>query len=101
MIDLGCKVQSPQRDAEQKPQPGHDAVTVADAHARLGQVQLEQADVLERGRLRGPLQKRSKSLAAADVTPLRPAQSLRAFMSPAFATPSRGQALDHALAQRR
>ena len=49
MIDLGRKVQSAQRHAEQEPQPGHDAVTVADARTRLGQVQLEAADVLKCG----------------------------------------------------
>jgi hypothetical protein len=38
-----------------EPQPGHDAVAGADAHARLGQVQLKQADVLDRRRVRGPL----------------------------------------------
>ena len=53
VIDLGGKIQSPQRHAEQEPQPGHDAVAVADAHARLGQVQLEPADVLELWPCRG------------------------------------------------
>src|SRR6202171_1442745 len=32
VIDLGGKIQSPQRHAEQEPQPGHDAVAIADAH---------------------------------------------------------------------
>src|SRR5215471_7401296 len=31
VIDLGGKVQSPQCHAEQEPQPGHDAVAIADA----------------------------------------------------------------------
>src|ERR1700680_5209736 len=31
VIDLGGKIQSPQRHAEQEPQPGHDAVAIADA----------------------------------------------------------------------
>src|SRR6478735_2572041 len=35
VIDLGGKVQSPQRHAKQDPQPGHDAVAIADARARL------------------------------------------------------------------
>src|SRR5438445_302874 len=35
VIDLGGKIQSPQRHAEQEPQPGHDAVAVADARAGL------------------------------------------------------------------
>ena len=41
VIDLGGKIQSPQCHAKQKPHPGHDAVAIADAHAGLGQVQLE------------------------------------------------------------
>ena len=47
VIDLGGKIEPPQRHAEQEPQPGHDAVAVTDARARLGQVQLEPADVVE------------------------------------------------------
>jgi len=53
VIDLGCEIQSPQCHAEQEPQPGHDAVAVADAHARLGKVQLEKADVLGCGGVSG------------------------------------------------
>jgi hypothetical protein len=34
----------PQGDAEQEPQPSHDAV--ADAHAGLGQVQLKPPDIV-------------------------------------------------------
>ncbi len=89
VIDLGGKIQSPQRHAEQEPQPGHDAVAVADAQAGLGQVQLEPADVLGCGRVRGPLQKRSEPLAAADVASLRARTEL-----------ARVHVLDHALAQR-
>src|SRR5713226_6104506 len=89
VIDLGGKIQSPQRHAEQEPQPGHDAVAVADAHAGLGQLQLEQADVLSCGRVRGPLQKRGEPLAPADVAPLRTRTELASV-----------HVLDHALAQR-
>src|SRR4249919_1453868 len=71
VIDLGGEIQSPQRHAEQEPHPGHDAVAIADAHARLGQVQLEQADVFKGGRVRGPLQKSSEPLAAVDMASLR------------------------------
>src|SRR6476619_6548278 len=46
VIDLGRKIQSPQRHAKQEPQPGHDAVAVADAHTRLRKVELELANVL-------------------------------------------------------
>src|SRR5262249_34447822 len=89
VIDLGRKIQPPQRDAKQEPHPGHDPVAVADAHAGLSQVQLELTDVLARGRIRRPLQKRSEPLAAGDVAPLR----VRAQLA-------RVHVLDHALAQR-
>src|ERR1700757_2021196 len=71
VVDLLGKVQSPQRDAKQEPQPGHDAVAGANAHARLGQVQLEPADILQGGCIRRPLQKRGKPLAGANVASLR------------------------------
>ena len=51
VIDLGGKIQAPQCHAEQEPQPGHDAVAIADAHAGLGQVQLEPADILRPRRI--------------------------------------------------
>ena len=57
VIDLGGKIQSPQRHTEQEPEPGHDAVAIADARPRLSQVQLV-------GRA---LQIRGEPLAAADV----------------------------------
>src|SRR6202047_2458478 len=89
VIDLGGKIQSPQRHAEQEPQPGHDAVAIADAHANLGQVQLEAADVLECGRVGGQRDKRRDPLAAADMASLRARTEL-----------ARIHVLDHALAQR-
>ena len=89
VIDLGGKIQSPQRHAQQEPQPGHDAVTGADAHAGLGQVQLEAADVLDCGRVRRPLEKRGEPPAAANVASLRARTEL-----------ARVHVLDHALAQR-
>jgi len=55
MIDLGGKIQPPQRHAEQEPRSGHDAVAIANTHARLGQVQLEQPNVLGCSRVGGPL----------------------------------------------
>src|SRR5450830_574110 len=88
VIDLGCKIQSPQRHAEQEPQPGHDAVAVADAHTRLSQVQLEPADILGHSRIERPLEKRSKPPATADVALLRSRTEL-----------ARVHVLDHALAQ--
>ena len=82
VIDLGGKIQSPQRHAEQEPQPGHDAVAVADAHARLGQVQLEPADVLRCGRVGGPLAETQRTACSCGCGPSAcRAQSLRAFMS--------------------
>ena len=85
--NLGGKIQSPQRHAEQEPQPGHDAVAVADARARLGKMQLEPADVLCRGRVGGPLEKRGEPLAAVNVAPLRTRTKLASV-----------HVLDHALA---
>src|SRR5579872_3567030 len=64
MIDLACKVQPPQRHAEQKTQPGHDAVTIADARSGLGNVKLKAADVLGRRRVRRAFEKRRKPLTA-------------------------------------
>src|SRR6202051_4406037 len=89
VINLGREVQPPQRHAKQEPQPGHDAVAIADARARLRKVQLEPADVLRRGRIRGPLEKRSEPLAALNMAPLRPRTQLACV-----------HVLDHALAQR-
>src|SRR5258708_24192802 len=89
VVDLGGKVQSPQRDAEQEPQPGHDAVTVADARARFRKMQLEPADILRRSRVGRSLEKRSEPLAAVNVAPLRAYTELACV-----------HVLDHALAQR-
>jgi len=71
VIELFGKVQSPQRHAKQEPQPGHDAIAVADAHAGVGQVKLEAADVITGRRVRGSLQKCSKPLAGQNVASLR------------------------------
>src|SRR4029077_5264638 len=89
VINLGRKIQSPQRHAKQEPQPGHDAVAIADARARLGKMQLKPADILRRGRVRGPLEKCSEPLAAVNMAPLRPRTELACI-----------HVLDHALAQR-
>src|SRR5216684_2320130 len=51
VIDLGGKIQPPQRHAEQEPHSSHDAVAIADAYARLGKIQLEPADILHSRRL--------------------------------------------------
>jgi len=87
VINLGSKIEPPQRHAEQEPQSGHDAIAGANAHADLGQVQLEPADILKGSRVRGPLEKCSEPLAAAEVTSLRAGTEL-----------ARVHVLDHALA---
>ena len=89
VIDLGSKVQPPQRHAKQEPQPGHDTVAVADARACLGKVQLKPADIFGCRRVERPLQKRSEPLTTADVARLRSGTEL-----------ARVHVLDHALAQR-
>jgi hypothetical protein len=89
VIDLFCQVQSPQRHAKQKPQPGHDAVAGANAYARLGQVQLEAADVVKGGCIRGSLEERREPLAGADVASLRSRTEL-----------ARIHIFDHTLTQR-
>src|SRR5262249_34139988 len=89
MVDLGRKVRPSQCDAKQKLHTGHDAVAMADTHARLGQVQLKTTHIIRCGSVRRSLQKCSETLAAGDVTPLR--------VRTKFA---RAHVLDHALAQR-
>jgi|GEM_PF-5786651 hypothetical protein len=89
VINLSGKIQSPQRHAEQDPQPGHDAVAVADARARLGKMQLEPADVLGRSRIGRAIQKSSEPLAAVNVASLRARTEL-----------ARVHVLDHASTKR-
>src|ERR1019366_2265682 len=89
VIDLGSKIQSPQRHAKQELQPSHDGVASANAYTSLGQVQLETADVIRRSRVGRSLEKRSKTFAAADVAPLRARTEL-----------ARVHVLDHPLAKR-
>src|SRR5580693_5860867 len=89
VINLGDEVRPPQCHAEQELHPGHDAVAIADAHARLGQVQLETTNVIRRGRIRRPLQKCSETPATGNMASLR--------VRTKFA---RVHVLDHALAQR-
>src|SRR5262252_3151644 len=89
VVDLGSKVEPAQRHAKQKPQPGHDAIAIADARAALGKVQLEAANVLQGRRVRGSLQKCRELLAAADMAPLRSGTELACV-----------HVLDHALTQR-
>ena len=89
VIDLGRKIQSPQRHAQQEPHPSHDLIAGTDAQPCLGEVQLEQADILRRSRLRGSLEKCREPLAAPQVASLRARTKL-----------ARVHVLDHALTQR-
>src|SRR6478672_11309611 len=70
VINLGSEVEPPQRHAKQKSHPGHDPVAVADADARLSQVQLKKTHVLACRGVRRALEKRSEPLAAVDVASL-------------------------------
>jgi hypothetical protein len=54
---------------------------IADAHAGLGKVELEAADILGRGRVGRPFEKCCETLATADVACLRGRTGLRAVMS--------------------
>ena len=81
VIDLVCLIQSPQCHAEQEPQPGHDAVAIADAHTGFGQVQLKAADILGRGGV-GERWRNAANRLQLRMWPLCvPAESFRAFMS--------------------
>jgi hypothetical protein len=89
VIDLFGKVQSAQRYPEQEPQPSHDPVAGANAHAGLGQVQLEPADILKGRRIGGSLEKGREPLAAEDMASLCSRAQL-----------ARLHILDHTLTQR-
>jgi hypothetical protein len=89
VIDLDGQIQSPQCHPEQEPHPGHDAVAIANAHAGLGEVQLEPADILRRRRIGRAIEKRRKPLAAVNVAPLRARTELPCV-----------HVLDHAMTQR-
>jgi len=52
VVDLGCEIVPPQRDAELEPHPGHDPVAIAYAEAGLGQMQLDTANVVGGRRVR-------------------------------------------------
>ena len=78
---------SPRDHTRITPASLHDAVAVADAHARLGQAQLERADILGRSCVGGLLQEGGEPLAAVDVALLRVRTQLSSV-----------HVLDHALA---
>jgi len=89
VIDLFRQVQPPQRHAKQEPQPGHDAVARAYAHACVGQMQLKAPDIVKRSCIRRSLEKRGKPLAGANVASLRTRAQL-----------ARVHVFDHTLTQR-
>jgi hypothetical protein len=89
VINLGGEIVPPERDTQQEPHPGHDAVAIADAQSALDQVQLEAADIVGGGGVGRALEIGGEPLAAVDVAPLR--------MPPELAC---SHILDHALAQR-
>jgi hypothetical protein len=88
VIDLSSEIVSPERDTEQEPHPGHDAVAIADAQPALDQMKLEAADIIRASGVGRALQECREPLAAVDVAPVR--------MPPELA---RGHVLDHALTQ--
>jgi hypothetical protein len=95
VINLGRKVQPPQCDAEKELHPGHDAVAIADAHGRLGQVQLETTNVIRGGRIGRPLEKCSEPLAAGDVASLAHS-AMNLFKAVFSASVHRQRVLSHA-----
>jgi hypothetical protein len=50
--DLGRQIVATQRDAEQEPHPGHDAIAVTDARTALDEVELKAAHLVGRGGMR-------------------------------------------------
>src|SRR5450755_2556999 len=87
--DLGRQIVATQRDAEQEPHPGHDPITIADAHTALDEVQLKQADFVGRCRVGRAFEPGGEPLAALDVAALRVWVEL-----------ARSHVLDHTLTQR-
>jgi hypothetical protein len=83
-LDFLSSFQNPQKNSANQ-----TGVASANAYTSLGQVQLETADVIRRGRVGRSLEKRSKTFAAADVAPLRARAEL-----------ARVHVLDHPLAKR-
>src|SRR5262245_51777452 len=89
VVELGCQIVPPQRDAEQKLHSGHDGGTIDYAEAGFDQMQLEEANVVGGRGVGRALEERRKALAALNVAALR--------MRPKLAG---GHVLDHALTQR-
>src|SRR5215472_7436894 len=68
--DLSRQIVATQRDAEQKPHPGHDPITVADARSALDEVQLETPHLVGRRCVGRTFQPRGEPLAARNVAAL-------------------------------
>jgi hypothetical protein len=87
--DLSRQIVATQRDAEQKPHPGHDPIAVADARSVLDEVQLETPHLVGRRCIGRTLQPGGEPLAAQNVAAL----SVRVELACSHV-------LDHALTQR-
>src|SRR5216684_1200821 len=68
--DLSRQIVATQRDAEQKPHPGHDPIAVADARSALDEVQLETPHLVGRRCIGRTLQPGGEPLAARNVAAL-------------------------------
>jgi hypothetical protein len=79
--DLTRQIVATQRDAEQKPHPGHGPIAVADARPALDEVQLETPHLVGRRYIGRTLQPRGEPLAARNVAALSVRLSLGAAMS--------------------
>ena len=67
VLDLIRHLRASQRHPEQEGDPGHRAIAGADADTLLGQMQLEETNVLGRCRIGRAAQKRRQLAAATDV----------------------------------
>jgi hypothetical protein len=88
MKDLGRQIVTPERDAEQKSNAGHDPVAITDARTTLDQMQLKQPHIVGGCRIRRALQVAGKTFTTRDVAALAMAPEL-----------ARIHVLDHALPQ--
>jgi hypothetical protein len=89
VLDPIGDLRAPQRHPKQEGDPGHRAVAGADAHTLLGQMQLEETDILSCCRIGRAAKERRQLPAATDV----------GFLG-ARGEVAQAHVLDHALAQR-
>src|SRR5262249_13813506 len=86
---LGRQIVTTQRDAEQEPHPGHDAIAITDARTALDQIELKTAHLVGRCRIGRSFEQGGEPLVALDVAALRARIEL-----------ARGHVFDHTLTQR-